>query len=219
LKLTAKKEIRMKLDEFAKSLSIDKSFIDRINSSLKTSLKGISGFWTKMLWGSLIGTAFIGVSGGFAAMSIGALLGGELVGAAAAFHGLAALGGGAIAAGGLGVAGGTAVVVAGGSLLGAATGAGIGSLLSASPDFVLTQAAKLEVVMKEITLNVQKDFRIAQEIIKENRNAIRVLEDALLELRKHQAKNKEKISNLQKSIKYMRNAIERNEKIFIEAVN
>ena len=220
LKFSSPKKVRMKLDEFADSLKIDRGFIDRYNSSLKISLKGISGFWTKLLWGSLIGAIIIAATGGFAAPAIGVLLaGGELVGAAASLAGLAALGGGAIATGGLGIAGGIAVVVGGGAILGAGAGAGIGSLLSASPDFAITQAAKLEVVMKEITLNVQKDIRIAQELIKEQRNAIRVLEDELLELKKHQERNKGKISNLQKSIKYLRNAIERNEKLFVEAIN
>lgn len=220
LKVSSKKDIQMKLEEFAKSLGIDKSIIEKYNSSLQKSLKGISGFWTKLLWGSLIGAIAIAVSGGFAAPAVGALFaGGELVGAAAALAGLAALGGGAVAAGGLGIAGGIAVVVGGGAILGAGAGAGIGTLLSASPDFAITQAAKLEVVMKEITLNVQKDIRFAQEMIKQQRNATRLLEDELLDLKKDQSKNKEKISNLQKSIKYIRSALERNENNFIEAVN
>ncbi len=220
LKLSSKKDIQIKLEEFAKSLGIDKSIIEKYNSSLQKSLKGISGFWSKLLWGSLIGAIAIAVSGGFAAPAVGALFaGGELVGAAAALAGLAALGGGAVAAGGLGIAGGIAVVVGGGAILGAGAGAGIGTLLSASPDFAITQAAKLEVVMKEITLNVQKDIRFAQEMIKQQRNATRLLEDELLDLKKHQSKNKEKISNLQKSIKYIRSALERNENNFIEAVN
>lgn len=104
LKISSKKDIKLKLEEFAKSLRIDKSFIDKYSSSLQKSLKGISGFWTKLLWGSLIGAIVIAVSGGFAAPAVGALLaGGELAGAAAALAGLAALGGGAVAAGGLGM--------------------------------------------------------------------------------------------------------------------
>lgn len=220
LKLTVNKEIKMKLDEFAESLKIDKSFIDKFNSSLNKSLKGISGFWTKLLWGSLIGAIAIAATGGLATPYIAPIFAGSgLAGAAAFSAGLAALGGGAVAVGGLGMAGGVAVIAGGGAILGAGAGAGIGALLSTSPDFAITQAAKLEVVMKEITLNVQKDIRIAQELIKEQRNAIRILEDELLELKKHQEKNKLKISNLQKSIKYLRNSIERNERLFIEAVN
>lgn len=49
-------------------------------------------------------------------------LGGSLTGAAATSHGLAMLGGGALATGGFGMAGGTAVVVAAGASLGAALG-------------------------------------------------------------------------------------------------
>ena len=64
----------------------------------------------------------------FAAPAVGAalgssMLGGSLTGAAATSHGLAMLGGGAVASGGLGMAGETAVVTATGTALGGALGA------------------------------------------------------------------------------------------------
>nr|MBC8146596.1 hypothetical protein [Bacteroidota bacterium] len=81
------------------------------------------------------------------------------------------------------------------------------------------QAAKLEVVMKEITLNIQKDIRIAQELIKEQRLAVNKYENELLELKKDREKNKEQIKNLAKSIKYLKLSIDRNENIFAKAAN
>ena len=63
-------------------------------------------------------------------------LGGSLTGAAATSHGLAMLGGGAIAQGGLGMAGGTMVVTATGTALGGALGAStMSSYIAADPSF------------------------------------------------------------------------------------
>ncbi|MFM6137227.1 MAG: hypothetical protein ACKPCP_24280, partial [Sphaerospermopsis kisseleviana] len=133
-----------------------------------------------------------------------------LSGAAAVSAVLAALGGGAIAAGGLGMAGGFAVLVGGGAILGAGAGVGVGALFAQSPDAALTQAAKLEVVMKEIVL-IQKDIRLAQEIIKEQRQAIRSLEDERDDLIVNKEQNKQKIENLEKAIEYLKNALKRNQ--------
>lgn len=216
----SKKEKLNELYLFAKSLNIEEELVDKYNSALKKSLQGLTKMWQKLLTGGLIGGIVIAVTAGFAAPIIGPLFAAEgLFGAAAISAGLAALGGGAIAAGGLGIAGGIAVIVGGGAILGAGAGAGVGSLLKASPDFALTQAAKLEVVMKEITLNIQKDIRIAQELIKEQRLAVNKYENELLELKKDREKNKEQIKNLAKSIKYLKLSIDRNENIFAKAAN
>jgi hypothetical protein len=201
----------LKLEEFRESLGIEKGMIFRFRDSYDNALKGITGFWSKLLFGGAVGAVVIAVTAGFAAPAIGALFAGAgLSGAAATAAGLAALGGGAIAAGGLGMAGGIAVVVGGGAILGVGAGAGIGTLLSASPDFALSEAAKLEVVMKEIVLNTQKDIRFAQELIKEQRNAIKSLEDELFDLKMAQNRNEDKVSNLEKAIDYLKKAMERN---------
>ena len=79
----------------------------------------------------------------FAAPAVGAalgssMLGGSLTGAAATSHGLAMLGGGALASGGLGMAGGTAVVTATGTALGRALGAATASAYTgADPSFAI----------------------------------------------------------------------------------
>ncbi|MDM3858143.1 MAG: hypothetical protein PT120_25445 [Aphanizomenon gracile PMC649.10] len=89
------------------------------------------------------------------------------------------------------MAGGFAVIVGGGAILGAGAGVGVGALFAQSPDSALTQAAKLEVVMKEIVL-IQKDIRLAQEVIKEQRQAIRSLEDERHDLILNKEQNKQK---------------------------
>ncbi|SOC50284.1 Protein of unknown function [Blastococcus aggregatus] len=82
----------------------------------------------KVTGGTIGAAAVVAPLAFFAAPAIGAALGGSvfggtLTGAAATSHGLAMLGGGAVAAGGLGMAGGTAVVTATGTALGGALGA------------------------------------------------------------------------------------------------
>ena len=108
------------------------------------------------------------------------------------------------------MAGGMAVIVAGGSILGASAGVGVGALFSQSPDTALIQAAKLEVVMREIVV-IQKDIRKAQEILKEQRLAIRSIEDQLDELLLNQQKNHKEIENLKRAIEYLKKALERNQ--------
>ncbi|MBE9093896.1 acyl carrier protein [Tychonema sp. LEGE 07203] len=115
-----------------------------------------------------------------------------------------------IGAGGFGMAGGMAVIVAGGSILGASAGVGVGALFSQSPDTALIQAAKLEVVMREIVV-IQKDIPLAQEILKQQRLAIRSIEDKLDDLLLNQQKNHKEIENLKRAIEYLKKALERNQ--------
>jgi hypothetical protein len=95
-----------------------------------------------MVAGGTIGAAALVAPMAFlAAPALGAalgssVLGGSLTGAAATGHGVAMLGGGAIATGGLGIVGGTAVVTATGTALGGALGAGIAAAYAdADPSF------------------------------------------------------------------------------------
>jgi tetratricopeptide (TPR) repeat protein len=197
----------------AKAMGLPPDCVQRFQENYKKAMEGISGQWTNLLGGGLVGGLLLVVATAFFTPAIAALLAPILApglsGAAAVSAVLAALGGGAIAAGGFGMAGGFAVLVAGGAILGGGAGAGMGSLLARSPDAALTQAAKLEVVMKEL-VDVQQDIRKAQEIIKEQRQAIRSLEDKLDELLVDKKKNKEKIENLKKAIKYLQEALKRN---------
>ncbi|MDQ3095173.1 MAG: TMCO4 family protein [Actinomycetota bacterium] len=76
---------------------------------------------------SLAGLTVVAPMALFAAPAIGGAIGawGGLSGAAATSHGLAFLGGGALAAGGFGMTGGTIVVAAGGAAIGSAAGASV----------------------------------------------------------------------------------------------
>lgn len=85
---------------------------------------------TKVGGGVLAGATVLAPMAFLAAPAVGAalggsFLGGSLTGAAATSHGLAMLGGGAVATGGLGIAGGTAAVTVVGTALGSRLGAGL----------------------------------------------------------------------------------------------
>ncbi len=206
------------LEHYAGALKVDGALIEKYINKYKSAIKGLTGYWKKVLISGGIGAIVVAITGGFAAPAIGgalgtALSGGTLFGAAAVSSGLAALGGGAIAAGGMGIAGGIAVIVGGGVVLGGALGSTTGRLLVANPTFILSEAAKLEVVMREIVLLGQKDIRLAQELIKEQRKAINKLENEVIELSADREKNKERIKNIEKSINYLRKAAKRNEEM------
>jgi gas vesicle protein len=213
LKIADEEKLTNKLRFFARTLDIDPDSVHRFKSNYKEAIKGIKGGVNPWLVATA-GAVVLGVVAIFATPLIVGLLAPILApglsGAAAVSAVLAALGGGAIAAGGFGMAGGMAVIVAGGSILGASAGVGVGALFGQSPDAALTQAAKLEVVMREI-VSIQKDIRKAQEIIKEQRIAIRSLEDKCDDLLLNKEKNQKEIENLKKAIEYLKKALERNQ--------
>lgn len=218
LKIADEEKLTKKVEFFATTLAIDSKLVRRFKSNYKQAIEGIKGGINPWLVG-VVGAVVLAVVAAFATPLIAGLLAPILApglsGAAAISAVLAALGGGAITVGGFGMAGGFAVIVAGGSILGASAGVGIGSLFAQSPDTALTQAAKLEVVMKEIVC-IQKDIRLAQEILKEQRQAIRSLEDKLDELHMNKEKNQKGIENLKKAIEYLKKALERNQASFAE---
>lgn len=216
LKVVSEDRLISRLELIASTLEIDKECVKRFKSNYKEALNAISGKGFKTLLGALVGSVVLVVTVALftpaIAYFLAPILAPGLSGAAAISAVLAALGGGAIAAGGFGMAGGFAVLVAGGAILGGGTGAGVGALFAQSPDTALTQAAKLEVVMKEIIF-VQKDIRLAQEIIKEQRQATRDLEDKLDDLVLEKEKNQKEIENLKKAIEYLKKALERNQSL------
>lgn len=147
-------------------------------------------------------------AGKIAVLLVGAKFAG-LKGAALVAACLAYLGGGAIAAGGLGMAGGVMVIVGGGALLGGAAGgaaiAGKVALFGSSSKFALSFAAKLDVVLREIILNEQKDIKLAQAILSNYKENIVELKSAIAKLKLENEKNKAQIKNLEESVKYMEN--------------
>ena len=208
-----KDENTKRLKILAKYLDLSSDDVDKFIKCYEKALKEIKGNgWGFMLWGALI-VAILAAAAMPMIAPYFAVAG--LKGAAAYTAGLAALGGGAIAAGGFGMAGGMAVIVGGGAILGGAVGNGIGAILASSPDFALTQAAKLEVIFKEVILLTQKDVRIGQEILKKQRASIMELENQLSIMKLKAESRKDEIESMKKAIKYLREALERNEKAMV----
>lgn len=133
-----------------------------------------------------------------------------LSGAALTSACLAAAGGGAIAAGGAGMMGGIVTIAGGGALLGLAGGGvvvgGINMLIATTPEITLTQAAKLEVVLKEIILNAQKDVCFAQNVLSNYKEQINKLNSYIKDLELKIKKDKKMIKSLKKSLEYMEKA-------------
>lgn len=200
---------KLSLIKIAELLNIDFKYIDIFRKRHQEALRSLSGFWKKVLLAGRVGmlTAvtivllFINpIAGLFAAPG--------LFGAAAFNAGMAALGGGAIAAGGFGIAGGISVLIGGALLLGGSTGAGIGTLIAAPSAIVLSELAKMEVVLKEIILGVQHDTKMMQEIITNLSENMEEMRKEVIRLKMENEKNKDKIKNLEESIEYLKKAID-----------
>lgn len=202
------------LANIAELLEVDFKYIDIFRKRYQESLRSLSGFWNRVLLaggtGMLVSVAIVlffinPIAAAFAAPG--------LVGAAAFSAGMAALGGGAIAAGGFGIAGGIAVLVGGALVLGGSTGMGIGALASATPQIVLTELAKIEVVLKEIILGIQHDVKTMQEIILKLNDNLTEMQREVTVLKLENEKNKEKIKNLTEAIEYLTKAIDEFQKL------
>lgn len=190
--------------------------IDRLDEVYSKSLNVISGRRGKILTKVLAVLAIAALAAAAAAVTASsiavAIFGSSfegIYGIALSNACLALAGGGAIAVGGTGMLGGTAVIAGGGALLGLAGGGtliGIGSLLLNTPEFTLTQAAKLETILKEVVLNAQQDVVTAQKIISKYQEQIRQLNDELVEMELKNEKNKKELDNIKKSLNYLKRA-------------
>lgn len=125
---------------------------------------------------------------------------------------LAAAGGGAVAIKESGMTPDAAAIVGGGVLLGLEVGekdAGpINYLIASSPDFILVQAARLEVVVKEIILNKQNRGMLARDILGDYEEEIKKLKDYIqdLSLKGGGRLRRNNIKELEKSLEYMQKA-------------
>lgn len=204
-----KEQTRKTLENITKILGIDPSYIEKFSKSHKNAIKRLSGDRT---W------KIIAVGAAVAALSalgivffqpqiillLAPTLAPGLSGAAATSAVLAALGGGSIAAGGLGMAGGVAVLVGGGVLLGGGAGTGAAmAIFKQSSSYTLSQAAKIEVVLKEIVLGIQNDVKMFQTILLKQQEQIAAMRAELLRLNEESTKHKNEIKNLKKSIEYL----------------
>lgn len=219
-----KKEIKELVRE---NKIMDEDFIDRFEDTYSKSISKISGKATKIALGvvsTVAVAAIIAATAGVLAGPIAvALFGSQFVGlsgAALTAACLAMAGGGAIAIGGTGMIGGIAAIVGGGALLGmAGSGAALGAVtlfVASTPQLALTQAAKLEVVLKEIVINAQKDIKSAQSVLENYKNQIVKLNGELASIRLDNDNNTKTIENIKKSLEYMEKAY-KSSRVFVSS--
>lgn len=196
------------LNKIAEILEIENTYVEKFKKSYEASLDTLSGYWQKFLIGAGVGAIVLPVIVLFFLNPIaGAMAAAKGLSGAAAFSaGMAALGGGAISAGGFGMVGGIAVLVGGSLVLGGGTGAVIG-MLTTNPKIMMTEMAKMQVVMKEIVLGLQKDTALFQEILnKLTANELEMRQE-IKRLQEDNEANKEKIKNLQEAVEYLEKGI------------
>lgn len=187
--------------------------IDRLRDTYNKKISKLSGKTGKIVQSALIAVTITAALAAVAAIFAGPIAVAIFGGAFPGLHGialtsacLAMLGGGAVAIGGAGIAGGIAVVAGGGALLGLAGGGAIAgvNLLFQSPDFTLTQAAKLETILQEVILNAQHDICSAQKIIAQYREQIGELTKRITILELENKQNKKDLDSIKISLKYMK---------------
>ena len=191
-------------------LGVDPKYIDLFEKRFEKSFKRMSKYWWKV-GGFALGMMAVALIAIFTFQYeiLGLFAAEGTSGAALISSGLAALGGGAIAAGGGGMAAGTAVFVGGGLLMGAAVGMPSGFVIATATNskLFLSQAAKMEVVMKEIVLAIQKDTACFQKILLNLMKEMAELSAEVQRLKMRDEKNKKTISEMQKSIGYLESVI------------
>ncbi len=143
---------------------IETDYVRRVERCYKKSINRIKGTAKKVVIASVSTIAVTAATFGVASIMAPQIAIGMYGSNFAGLYGmalqnacLAFAGGGSLAIGGTGVAGGTLVIAGGGALLGLACGGTSASIITfailKNPKIVVEQAAKLEVVMKEIILN------------------------------------------------------------------
>lgn len=213
-KLKYEKQTDTIKDMVRASAIMDEIYIDRFKKTYSKSVSKLTGKGTKIALAIIAGAAIVAATAGaFSGPIAVALFGSQfagLYGAALTSACLAMAGGGAIAAGGAGMAGGVLTIVGGGALLGLATGGvGVGAaalVVVSAPELALTQAAKLEVVLKEIILNAQKDIMCAQKVLGNYKNQIANLHSELAKIRLDCGEDKTTITNMKQSLEFMEKA-------------
>ncbi len=208
-----------KCQDFLKNFFAEQNIIsvDTMNRIIKTYDKSINKIYgksmkiaVKVITVVAIGGIGMALAATFAGRIAVALFGPQfegLSGAALVNACLATAGGGAIAVGGTGMAGGVAIIAGGGALLGVAGGGAVvggASLIKSNPKFALTQAAKLETILKEVILNAQRDVVTAQKLIRTYQQRCNELNKQLTELELKDEKNRKEIKQMKTVLKYMK---------------
>ncbi|MCL2773896.1 MAG: hypothetical protein FWD71_11155 [Oscillospiraceae bacterium] len=212
------------VDTLSKKVGVHNNIVERFRKCFQKSVDRLSGKTKNIIIAavSVVAVAAItAATAGIAAPFIAtALVGAEfagLSGAALVSASLALLGGGAIAIGGAGMAGGVAVIVGGGALLGftvsSAAAGGLAALgVFNNKDATISQAARLEVTIREILLNVQKDIQFAQKVLQKFKEQIKKLNENLERMKTDsETKNKE-IKIIKENIEILKKSMYETEK-------
>ena len=209
-RLTVNKDQHGKtLEDIAELLGIDKSYIGKFSKGHKDALKRLGGDRVWKIIAVSVSSAILLVLAVLTFQPeiiaiLAPILAPGLHGAAATAAVLAALGGGSIAAGGFGMAGGVAVLVGGGALIGGGAGSSVSMILfKESSAFTLSQAAKMEVVLKEIVLGIQNDVKMFQAILLKQQEQIARMRAELINMKNDNEKNKKDIKNMKESIEIL----------------
>ncbi len=227
LKYNEKACDKMLNDFFVELGYISKEMIDRLYKTYDRSISKISGKGKSIAVKVLVVLGITALCAALAAVGAGpiavAIFGDQFAfsGAALTSACLAMAGGGAVGTG-LGMAGGVAVIAGGGALLGfAGSGTAVAAtslLLLKAPDFTLTQAAKLETILKEIILNSQHDIVNAQMILNEYKKRIGELSRLVEEIKLDSETTKKELKRIKESLKYMEKSYN-NMRVFESAFN
>lgn len=110
------------------------------------------------------------------------------------------------------------VIVSGGAILevGQGVSEGIAIKLLMCSDFALSQTAKLEVIIKEVILGIDKDIRLSKELIKKHSQGICELRNELLILKQDIEGNKQLIEETKRSLNIMNKGLNIMEEDFLE---
>jgi len=198
---------------------VQSSTILLYQKAYKKALDRITGKTQKLIISGAVTLAVTLLTFGIGALFAGpiavALVGAQfagLSGAALTSACLAYLGGGALAIGGAGMAGGAAAIAGGGALIGfgvggaATAGGNIVSSMLSNKNYALSQAARLEVSIKEIILNTQHDVRCAQGILAQYKSRIEELGAMIASKEIELDANKKDLKNLKAVVEYLKKA-------------
>lgn len=204
---------------FVKQGKVSEDAFVRLKKTYDDSIKHISGKTGKILAISvssvLVFTGIIATCFAIKSPDIATKLFGDkfkgLNGIALKNACLSFVGGGSIFHGGGGLERGTAIIAGGGALLGIASGGSVAMgisipLIVASPEYTLTQSAKLETILKEVILNTQQDIVSAQMIIERLKCQIAELNQRIVDLEAEDKKNKNELKDINRSLKYLKKA-------------
>lgn len=200
LKISAQGKIREKLKYILGLFNIDEEYIDEVGKTEKRAIRGITGYWEKVVCLG-IGVVFViaTITGGLSTSSIFAWFINN------GFSDFATLVGSTI--GDLTLI--TWIFIFFGFGAGIGIGISIVQLFRYSLNDILVNFVKFEIVVREVLLYARKDIHFAQGLVDEQQKVICSLKQKLENLKKNKYENKEKIIILKETIVYLKKIVKR----------